>query len=137
MSCGIGRRCGSDSTLLWLWRRPVATAQIGPLAWGPPHAEGAALEKAKRQKTKNPKKPQRSSFLAQALPIVPILSTLCFMMALASCSDLGPRAKCLGVTGTYSSHRHSVWGSTDRIPCHSSAEVAMIPESVLQTHYVA
>ena len=36
--------------LLWLWRRPVVTAPIGPLAWEPPCASGAALEKAKRQK---------------------------------------------------------------------------------------
>ena len=51
MSCGVGRRPGSDPTLLWLWRRLVAAAPIRPLAWEPPYAEGAALEKAKRQKT--------------------------------------------------------------------------------------
>ena len=50
MSCGVGHRRGSDPALLWLWRRPAATAPIGPLAWEPPHAAGAALEKAKRQK---------------------------------------------------------------------------------------
>ena len=49
MSCGVGRRGGSDPTLLWLWRRPAATAPIRPLAWQPPYAVGAALEKAKRQ----------------------------------------------------------------------------------------
>ena len=38
--------------LLWLWRRPVATALIGPLAWELPYTVGAALEKAKRQKKK-------------------------------------------------------------------------------------
>ena len=37
-----------DLVLLWLWRRPAATAPIRPLAWEPPHAIGAAL---KRQKT--------------------------------------------------------------------------------------
>ena len=26
MSCGIGRRCGSDLALLWLWYRPAAAA---------------------------------------------------------------------------------------------------------------
>ena len=36
--------------LLWLWRRPAATAPIGPLAWEPPYAMGAALEKAQRPK---------------------------------------------------------------------------------------
>ena len=50
MSCGLGRRRGLDPELLWLWRRPVTTAPIKPLAWEPPHASGAALEKAKRQK---------------------------------------------------------------------------------------
>ena len=47
MSCGIGHRCDSD--LAWLWHTLVATAPIGPLAWEPPYAVGAAL---KRQKTK-------------------------------------------------------------------------------------
>ena len=32
VSCGVGCRCGSDLALLWLWRRPVATALIQPLA---------------------------------------------------------------------------------------------------------
>uniref|UniRef100_A0A8D0MEW7 Methanethiol oxidase n=1 Tax=Sus scrofa TaxID=9823 RepID=A0A8D0MEW7_PIG len=49
MSCGVGGRRGSDPVLLWLWRRPAATAPIRPLAWEPPYASGAAL---KRQKTK-------------------------------------------------------------------------------------
>ena len=48
-SCGVGCRCGSDLMLLWLWRRPAATAPIRSLAWEPPYATGAAL---KRQKTK-------------------------------------------------------------------------------------
>ena len=50
MSCGEGRRRGSDPALLWLWRRPVATAPIRPLTWEPPYATGVALEKAKRKK---------------------------------------------------------------------------------------
>ena len=32
MSCGVGRRHGSDLALLWLWCRPTAVASIGPLA---------------------------------------------------------------------------------------------------------
>ena len=44
MSCGVGCRRGSDPELLWLWRRPVATALIRPLAWEPPYAAGAAQE---------------------------------------------------------------------------------------------
>ena len=49
MSCGVGCRHGSDPMLLWLWRRPVATASIQHLAWEPPYAMGTAL---KRQETK-------------------------------------------------------------------------------------
>ena len=49
VSCGVGRRCGLDLALLWLWCRPAAAALIRPLAWEPPYATGAAL---KRQKTK-------------------------------------------------------------------------------------
>ena len=49
MSCGVGRRHGSDPVLLWLWCRPAATAPIGPLAWEPPYAVDVALKK-KRQK---------------------------------------------------------------------------------------
>ena len=50
VSCGVGRRQGLDPALLWLWRRPVATAPIRPLAWESPYAAGAAQEMAKRQK---------------------------------------------------------------------------------------
>ena len=50
MSCSVGRRRGSDPTLLWLWCRPVAIALIRLLAWEPPYAAGAAQEMAKRQK---------------------------------------------------------------------------------------
>ena len=38
MSSGVGRRRSSDLALLWLWRRPAATALIRPLAWEPPYA---------------------------------------------------------------------------------------------------
>ena len=52
LSCGVGCRLGSDPALLWLWRRPVAAAQIRPLAWEPPRAMGAAQEVAKKTKKK-------------------------------------------------------------------------------------
>ena len=55
MSCGVGCRRGSDPALLWLLRRPVATAPIGPLAWEPPYAAGAAQEIAKKDKKKKKK----------------------------------------------------------------------------------
>ena len=48
MSCGVGRRRGSDPTLLWPWHRPAATAPIQPLAWESPYAAGVALEDAKK-----------------------------------------------------------------------------------------
>ena len=50
VSSGVGHRCGVDPKLLWLWRRPAATAPIPPLAWEPPYAAGAAL---KNKKIKN------------------------------------------------------------------------------------
>ena len=48
MSCGVGRRCGSDSMLLWLWCRLAAAAVIQPLAWEPPYATGATLKRQKK-----------------------------------------------------------------------------------------
>ena len=52
MSCGEGRRHGFDPVLLWLWSRPAATAPTRPLAWEPPHAVGAALNRTEDQKKK-------------------------------------------------------------------------------------
>ena len=48
MSCGVGRRLCSDPVLLWLWRRPAATAPILRLAWEPPYATGAALKRLEK-----------------------------------------------------------------------------------------
>ena len=53
MSCGVGRRHGSDLALLWLWRMPVATAPIRPLAQEPPYAVGTALKKGQKTKKKS------------------------------------------------------------------------------------
>ena len=52
MGCGVGCRRGSDPTLLWLWRRPVVTAPIGPLAWELPCAMGVAQENGKKKDKK-------------------------------------------------------------------------------------
>ena len=60
MSCGVGRRRGSDPALLWLWCKLAATAPIRPLAWEPPYAVEAAQEKTKRQKDKKKKKSMKS-----------------------------------------------------------------------------
>jgi len=49
VSYSVGRRRGSELVLLWLGRRPAATALIRPLAREPPYAAGAASEKTKRQ----------------------------------------------------------------------------------------
>ena len=49
MSCGINRRRGSDTVLLWLWCRLAATALIQSLAWEPPYAVGAAQKKTKKK----------------------------------------------------------------------------------------
>ena len=43
MNCGVGCRCSSNPTLLWLCRRPVAIAPIRTLA-----CAGAALKRKKR-----------------------------------------------------------------------------------------
>ena len=50
MSCGVGRRYGSDPALLWLWCRSAAVALIGPLAWELPYAMGAALKNKQTNK---------------------------------------------------------------------------------------
>ena len=50
MTCVVGRRCGLDPALLWLW--PAATALIGPLAWELPYALGVALKIQKQKQTK-------------------------------------------------------------------------------------
>ena len=63
MSCGVGRRLGSDPAFLWLWQRPAATAPIRPLAWEPPYAMGAAQEKAKRKKKEKKKRKKKRATL--------------------------------------------------------------------------
>ena len=50
VSCGVGRRHGSDPSLLWLWCRPAAVAPTGPLSWEPPYAMGSALKKTPPKK---------------------------------------------------------------------------------------
>ena len=55
MSCGVGCRRGSDPVLLSLWRRLGATAPIGPLAWEPPYAAGAAQRNSKKKRQKKKK----------------------------------------------------------------------------------
>ena len=61
MSCGVGHRCGWDLMLLWLGHRLAALTAIGPLAWKPPYAAGAALKRQKKKKKKK-KKPSTKHF---------------------------------------------------------------------------
>ena len=53
MICGIGCRYGSNPGLLWLWCRPVITAQIQSLAWEPPYAADVTLKRKKKKKGRN------------------------------------------------------------------------------------
>ena len=53
--------------LLWLWRRPVATSPIRPLAWKPPYAAGATQEMAKRQKNKNKKQQKKNKEIISSI----------------------------------------------------------------------
>ena len=69
LSCGVGCRCGSDSELLWLWRRLAATAPIRSLAREPPCAMGAALKiQKKKKKKKKERKKERKEIFMPALP---------------------------------------------------------------------
>ena len=43
--CSVGRRCGLDLALRWLWCRPATVAPIQPLAWEPLYAASVALKK--------------------------------------------------------------------------------------------
>ena len=67
MSCGVDHRRSLDPALLWLWlwSRLAAIALIRPLAWEPPYAVGAALEK----KTKKKNCPQPSSIHSDKMAI--------------------------------------------------------------------
>ena len=60
---GCRSQTGSDPAWLWLWRRPVATAPIQPLAWEPPYAAEAAQEiaTATTKKTKDKKKGKKTT----------------------------------------------------------------------------
>ena len=55
MSCGVGRRHGSDPRLLWLWLwlRLAAIALIQPLARELPYAAAAALKSKTKQNKKS------------------------------------------------------------------------------------
>ena len=52
MSFWVGRRCGLDPVLLWLWRRLAATALNQPLARKLPYTAGVALKRKKKERKK-------------------------------------------------------------------------------------
>ena len=112
MSYDVGCRLGSDPTLLllWLWRRPAATAPIRLLAWEPPYATDAAL---KRQKKKKKKKKEKALYphysdedteaqgdIRSCLVTIDFLSDRKKIWSLASCFLLFPSLH----------HRH-LWSS--------------------------
>ena len=55
LSCGVGRRCGSDPPLLWLWFRLPAAALTQPLAWELSYALGVALRRQEGRREKKRK----------------------------------------------------------------------------------
>ena len=58
MSCGVGRRCGSDPALLWLLSRPTDTAPVEPSSLGTSISHRYSPQK---QKIKNKMDPTRST----------------------------------------------------------------------------
>ena len=50
VSSGVGRRPGSEPTLLCLWCRREVVALIQPVAWELPHAAGVVQKKKKKKK---------------------------------------------------------------------------------------
>ena len=45
VSYSVGRRCGLDPALLWLWCGPAAAAPVWPLGWELPYAASAAMKR--------------------------------------------------------------------------------------------
>ena len=50
LSCGVGHRRGLDPVLLWLWRRPVATAPIRSRSLGTSICHESGPRKGKKTK---------------------------------------------------------------------------------------
>ena len=76
MSCGAGRRLGSDLVLLWLWCRLAAVAPIRPLAWEPPYGTGVALkrQKDKRKEKRREEEKKRKGKKRKEIPGVPAVA---------------------------------------------------------------
>ena len=79
LSCGVGRRHGSDPLLLWLWCRLAAAALIESPAWEFPYASGAALKSKKQNKQETSVLccfPSRAEFLGVKLLLPESPSTI-------------------------------------------------------------
>ena len=50
MRCGVGCKCCSDPTLLWVWHIPVATAPVQSLALELPYAAVVPPQKKTKKK---------------------------------------------------------------------------------------
>ena len=46
----VGRRCGLDPLLLWLWCKPAATTPVQSLAWALSYVMAAALKRKRKKK---------------------------------------------------------------------------------------
>ena len=79
MSCGVGCRRSLNLTLLWLWRRLVATVPIQPLAWEPPYVTGVAQEMAKSQKAKKPKSQKKKKKKDYSMDSLVAISYFCLL----------------------------------------------------------
>ena len=80
MSCGVGRRHGSDLSLLWLWPRLAAIAPIQPLATCP----GCSPKKTKTkntQKTKTRKLQLWAALATQGVQVPLLFSALACLWA--------------------------------------------------------
>ena len=75
MSYGVGHRRSSDPALLWLWCRPAAVAPIGPLAWEPPYAVGAALKRQKTTTTTTTKETNSLGFESEIFSVATLISS--------------------------------------------------------------
>ena len=60
MSCGVGRRHGSDPTLLWLRCGPAAVASVRPLPWELPRAVCGVLKRKKKKKERKNELPPKA-----------------------------------------------------------------------------
>ena len=56
--------------LSWLWRRLAATAAIPPLAWDPPYAADAALQRQKKERKEGRKEKRNSLLIKKVKSIV-------------------------------------------------------------------